>query len=182
MKEYCEMNNQVLQCGIELNDEVDMELTEDEKIARGDAWHIHCKRDARLKNSRVQVYSLVLGQCTQVLVDKMRQDDDWGRTSESCVPLSLFKLIKKSVLEDVREDYGDTLKSSKMSGTHLEAFEEDSVKKFVLKQSENQYKTGNVTAEQLPTKLFLQEYQVGSGTYDDRCTPRLEVACQAGVC
>jgi hypothetical protein len=56
------------------------------------------------------------------------------------------------------------------------------IKKFVLKQSNNQYKTVVLIAEQLPILLFRQDDQAGNAAYYDRFTTRAEVACQAGVC
>jgi hypothetical protein len=52
-----------------------------------------------LKKSRGKIYSLLLGQCTQVLVDKMKQDADWQAASDSYHPLKLLKLIEKSILK-----------------------------------------------------------------------------------
>jgi hypothetical protein len=55
------------------------------------------------------------------------------------------------------------------------------IKKFVLKQSDNQYKTAVLIAEQL-FLLFHQDNQVGNAVHYDCFTTRMEVACQAGVC
>jgi hypothetical protein len=101
-----------------------------------------------LKKSRGKIYSLLLGQCTQVLVDKMKQDTDWVKNSGSFDPTLLFKLIEK----------------------------------FVLKQSNNQYKTAVLIAEQLSILSFRQDDQIGNATYYDRFSTRMEVACQAGEC
>ena len=90
----------------------------------------------------------MLGQCTQVLVDKMKQDTDWVTISESFDPTLLFKLIEK----------------------------------FVLKQSDNQYATAVLIAEQLSILSFRQDDHLGSAVYYDRFTTRVEVAKQAGVC
>ncbi len=56
------------------------------------------------------------------------------------------------------------------------------IKKFVLKQSNNQYKTAMLIAEQLSILSFHHTDQVGSAVYYDCFTTRVEVACQAGVC
>jgi hypothetical protein len=56
------------------------------------------------------------------------------------------------------------------------------IKKFVLKQSDNQYKTAVLIAEQLSILSFCQDIQIGNATYYDWFTTRVEVACQAGVC
>jgi hypothetical protein len=67
-----------------------MKLTEDAKTSHSNAWQSHCKSSNSLKKSRRKIYSLLLGQCTQVLVDKMKQDTDWVTISET------FDLISSS--------------------------------------------------------------------------------------
>jgi hypothetical protein len=143
-----EVDNEIAKGDIKLNDEVGMRLTDDEKISHSNVWCTHQETTESLKKSRGKVYSLLLGQCTQVLVDKMKQDMDWVTNSESFDRSLLFKLIKK----------------------------------FVLKQSNNQYKTIVLIAEQLSILLFRQDNQVGNAVYYDCFTTRVEVACQAGVC
>jgi hypothetical protein len=56
------------------------------------------------------------------------------------------------------------------------------IKKFVLKQSDNQYKTAVLIAKQLSILSFYQEDQVPNATYYNQFTTKVEVACQAGVC
>ncbi len=56
------------------------------------------------------------------------------------------------------------------------------IKKFVLKQSDNQYKTVVLTAKQLSILSFPQDNQVPNAIYYNRFTTRVEAACQAGVC
>jgi hypothetical protein len=55
------------------------------------------------------------------------------------------------------------------------------IKKFVLKQSDNQYKMVVLIAEQLSIPQFRQDDQLGNAAYYDHFTTRVEVACQAGV-
>ena len=71
-----------------------MKLTEDEKIAHANAWRTDRETTDSLKASRGKVYSLLLSQCTQVLVVKMKQDADWVIISESFDPILLFNLIE----------------------------------------------------------------------------------------
>ncbi len=126
-----------------------MKLTDDERTAHSNAWRTHRETAESLKKSRGNIYSLLLGQCMQVLVDKMKQDTDWVSISDSFdLHLVLFKLIEK----------------------------------FVLKQSNNQYKTAVLKAEKLLILQFHQDYQLGNVAYYDCFTTRVEVACQAGVC
>jgi hypothetical protein len=105
LKEMREVEDQLAQAEIELTDEVDMKLTEDEKIAHANAWRSHRETTESLKVSRGKVYSLLFGQCTQVLVDKMKQDTDWVTISESFDPILLFKLIEKYVLKQSDNQY-----------------------------------------------------------------------------
>ncbi len=142
------MDDQIAKGDIELKDEVEMKLTNDEKTAHSNRWHSQRKSSDSLNKSRGKIYSLLLGQCTQVLVDKMKQDADWVKISGLFDPTLLFKLIEK----------------------------------FVLKHSNNQYKTAVLIAEQLSIISFRQDDQIGNATYYDWFTTRVEVACQAGVC
>ncbi len=45
------------------------------------------------------MYSLVLGQCTTVLLNKMKQDADWQAVSDSYDPLKRLMLIEKFILK-----------------------------------------------------------------------------------
>ncbi len=56
------------------------------------------------------------------------------------------------------------------------------IEKFVLKQSDNQYRTAVLIAEQLLISQFCQDDQVMNARYYDCFTTRVEVARQAGVC
>jgi hypothetical protein len=102
-------------------------------MAHSNAWHSHCETTEGLKKSRGKVYLLLLGQCTQVLVDKMKQDTTWVMVSELFDPILLFKLIKK----------------------------------FVLKQSDIQYKMVVLIAKQQSILSFRQDDQVPNATYYD---------------
>ncbi len=93
------MDDKIAKSNIKLNDEVKMRLTDNEKISHSNAWLTHQETTESLKKSRGKVYSLLLGQCTQVLVDKMKQDVDRVTISESFDPSLLFKLIEKFVLK-----------------------------------------------------------------------------------
>ncbi len=99
LKELREVDDQIAKGDIQLKDEVEMKLTDDEKTAHRNAWHSHRDSSNSLKKSRGKIYSLLLGQCTQVLVDKMKQDGDWVKISGLFDPTLLFKLIEKFVLK-----------------------------------------------------------------------------------
>ena len=99
LRELREVEDQKAKAEIELIDEVDMKLTEDEKISHANAWRSHRETTESLKKSRGKVYSLLFGQCTQVQVDKMKQDTDWMAINKSFDPTLLSKLIEKFVLK-----------------------------------------------------------------------------------
>ncbi len=105
LRELREVDDQITKCNIELTNEVEMKLTEDEKIAHANAWRTHRETTESVKVSRGKVYSMLMGQCTQVLVDKMEQDVDWVTISESFDPILLFKLIEKYVLKQSDNQY-----------------------------------------------------------------------------
>jgi dGTP triphosphohydrolase len=94
LRELREVDDQIAKCNIELSDEVEMKLTKDEKIAHSNAWRTHREATESLKKSRGKIYSLLIGQCTQVLVDKMKQDSDWVTISESFDPILLLSQAK----------------------------------------------------------------------------------------
>jgi hypothetical protein len=58
-------------------DVVEVKTTADKGMAFSNAWHTYPERTDRLVRSQGKVYSLVLGQCTTVLLNKMKQDADW---------------------------------------------------------------------------------------------------------
>jgi hypothetical protein len=99
MTEKQDIVNQILRCEIELKDEVEMKLMDDKKMTHNNTWQSHCKVMGGLKKSHSKIYSLLLGQCTQVLIDKMKQDVDWVTISDLFDPIALFKLIEKYFLK-----------------------------------------------------------------------------------
>jgi hypothetical protein len=82
-----------------------MKLTKDKKIAHANTWRTHRETTESLKKSRGKVYSLLLGQCTQVLVNKMKQDVDWVMISKLFDPILLFKLNEKIVPKQSDNQY-----------------------------------------------------------------------------
>ena len=82
LKELQEVDDQIARGNIKLNDEVKMKLTDDEKRAHSNAWRTQQETTESLKKSRDKIFSLLLGQCTQVLVDKMKQDTDWVKLGD----------------------------------------------------------------------------------------------------
>ena len=105
LKEKREVKDGIAKGKIELANEVDMKLTKDKKISHFNAWRTHRETNERLKKSRGEIYSLLLGQCIQVLLDKMKQDVDWITISELFDPILLFKLIEMFFLKQSDNQY-----------------------------------------------------------------------------
>ena len=55
----------------ELTDVVEVKTISDEGMAFSNLWQTYRERTDHLVRSRGKVYSLVLGQCTRVLLDKI---------------------------------------------------------------------------------------------------------------
>jgi hypothetical protein len=102
LKELHEVDDQIAKGDIKLKDEVEMKLTNDENTSHSHVWCSHHNLSNSPKKSRGRIYSLLLGQCTQVLVDKMKQDADWVKISGLFDPTLLFKLIKKVCAEAIQ--------------------------------------------------------------------------------
>jgi hypothetical protein len=147
LKSQMEVDNKLKLAKFELTDVVEVKTTADESMAFNNAWQTHRERMDCLVRSRGKVYSLVLGQCTTVLLDKMKQDADWQAVSDSFNPLKLLKLIKK----------------------------------FILKQSENQYKIGIVIKQLKLLLAYWQDDGVTNALYYDQFKTRVDVAEHIGV-
>ena len=68
-------------------------------------WITYRELSESLMKSRGMVYSLLLGQCTNVLLNKMEQDTDWVLISRLIEPNLQFKLIDKIVLKQSDKQY-----------------------------------------------------------------------------
>jgi hypothetical protein len=126
---------------------VEVKTTADETMTFNNAWWTYHERTDHLVRSRGKVYSLVLGQCTTVLLNKMKQDTDWQADSESYVPLKLLKLIEK----------------------------------FILKQSNSQYKIGIVIKQLKLLLVYWQDDGVTNVAYYDWFKTRVDVTEYIGV-
>jgi hypothetical protein len=72
LKSQMELDNKLKLAKFELTDVVEVKTTADESMAFNNAWRIYHERTDCLVRSRGKVYSLVLRQCTIVLLNKMK--------------------------------------------------------------------------------------------------------------
>ena len=105
LKSQMEVKNKLDAAKFELTDVVEVKTTSDEGMAFSNLWRTYHERTDRLVRSRGKVYSLVLGQCIMVLLDKMKQDAEWQGDSDSYNPLQLLQLIEKIILKQSDNQY-----------------------------------------------------------------------------
>jgi hypothetical protein len=87
-------------------EEPPVEMTNLEKTEYDNKWRTYREREANLEKQRGQAYSMIRGQCTEVLLDKMKQDPDWNQVQQnSNDPLGLLALIEKTVLAQSADQY-----------------------------------------------------------------------------
>jgi ABC-type Fe3+-citrate transport system substrate-binding protein len=67
------------------NDDVPTVMLDSEKTQYNNNWRNYQERNELLTKHRGQAFSLILGQCTQLLQDRMKQDTDWNMASMSYV-------------------------------------------------------------------------------------------------
>ena len=99
------MNADIITAECNNKEEIAIALTDMEKLHVNNEHRIYRGRIERLVKSRGQVFSLLLGQCTRVLEDKMMQDPDWEAVLKSSDILGLQKLVEKTILGQTADQY-----------------------------------------------------------------------------
>jgi hypothetical protein len=99
------LDNEIAEGNYKQNNEVPIEMSDSEKTQYSNDWRTYRERNALLTKHRWQAFSLILGQCTQLLQDRMKQDTDWNMTSMSYNPLELYRLIEKTTLAQTEDQY-----------------------------------------------------------------------------
>ena len=99
------LENEIAQGTFEQQAEVAIEMSDSEKTQYSNEWRTYRERNSALTKHRGQAFSLILGQCTQLLKDRMKQDADWNTASTSYDPLTLYRLIEKTVLAQTDDQY-----------------------------------------------------------------------------
>jgi hypothetical protein len=99
------LDNQIAEGSYKQNNEVPIKMLDSEKTQYSNDWRTYRERNALLTKHRGQAFSLILGQCTQLLQDRMKQDTNWNMTSTSYNPLELYWLIEKMTLAQTEDQY-----------------------------------------------------------------------------
>ena len=99
------LENEIEEATYQDTNELTVKLNEMEKTENDSAWRTYRERNSRLETQRGQAFSMIRGQCMQVLLDKMKHDPDWTTASESYDPLTLLRLIEKTILAQTEDQY-----------------------------------------------------------------------------
>jgi hypothetical protein len=99
------LQNEIAQGEFASNIEVPVELNDSEKTQFSSEFRTYRERQTNLINHRGLAFSLIQGQCTQLLQHKMKQDMDWNTVITSYDPLMLYQLIERTVLAQTQDQY-----------------------------------------------------------------------------
>jgi hypothetical protein len=103
--ELANLQNEIAHGDLERVEPIEIQLTDFEKSQHSNEWRTYRERNASLVKCRGQTCSLILGQCSQLLKDKMKQDVDWTTVSISYDPLTLCRLIEKTELAQTEDQH-----------------------------------------------------------------------------
>ena len=107
LKEKSEVEDNLAKARFNLTEDLEMALTFDEDAARKrkNAYCTYREDKQRLINNRGKVYMLIIGQCTQALKDKLKDDVNWQAISDGYDSIRLMALIEKYVLKQTESHY-----------------------------------------------------------------------------
>ena len=84
---------------------MEIKIYGDEETEHHGKWRTYRDSNARLDKHRGQVFSIIMGQCMQQVLDKMKQDTSWKTVSMSYDPLALLDFIEKTVMSQYQDTY-----------------------------------------------------------------------------
>jgi hypothetical protein len=99
------LQNEIAQGDFSSSNEAAMVLNDSEKTEISNEWRTFRERNANLIKHWGQAFSLIQGQCTQLLQEKMKQDREWTNVSTSYDPLTLYRFIERIVLAQTEDHY-----------------------------------------------------------------------------
>jgi hypothetical protein len=103
--ELVKLNQDIAQADFEAAQDMPIKLNDQEQIDYSNKCQNYSRRISTLETNQGQAYSLIFGQCTQLLQDKMKQDSSWTTVSASYDPLKLYRLIEWVVLKQTKDQY-----------------------------------------------------------------------------
>jgi hypothetical protein len=105
LQERVEDEDDFSKANFDLTEDIKVVLTMEEKAERSNVYRTHRKDEQRLITNCGKVYMLTIGQCTQALKDKLKEDATWDTISDSYDSIGLLALIEKYVLKQTESHY-----------------------------------------------------------------------------
>jgi hypothetical protein len=99
------LQNEISQGEFSANVEVPIVLNASQKTQFSNEWRTYRESNDNLIKHRGEAFSLIQGQCTQLLQDNMKQDMDWAVVRKSYDPLTLYRLIDRMILAQTEDQY-----------------------------------------------------------------------------
>ena len=99
------LDNETEEAAYQLSVPLPIHLDKNEATLYHNEWRTYRERNSSLERQRGQAFSMIHGQCMQILLDKMKHDTDWNTASTSYNPLILFALIEKTILAQTEDQY-----------------------------------------------------------------------------
>jgi hypothetical protein len=90
------LDNEIEEGNYKQNNEVPIEMSDSEKMQYSNDWRTYQERNALLTKHRGQAFSLILGQCTQLLQDRMKQDTNWNMTKHVIQPFGIVSADREN--------------------------------------------------------------------------------------
>ena len=96
-----EIEEKIASSNDRLLEEIDIDkcMTGEEAKLWDSAHRSYREDEQKLIKDSGKVYALILGQCTQTLLEALQEDADWDDISMKCDHIELYKLIEKCVLK-----------------------------------------------------------------------------------
>ena len=85
-----ELQNDIADAEAKKSEPLDIILHGDDKVEHEGNWRTYRDRQSRLDKQRGQAFSMILGQCTQQLIDRMKQDNVW---QQHHLPMTHYPLL-----------------------------------------------------------------------------------------
>jgi hypothetical protein len=99
------LENQIKEAAHQATVNLPIKLDKTKQTEHDIAWCACRKRNTRLETQRGQAFSVIRGQCMQVLLDEMKHDANWTTASESYDPLTLLRLIERTILAQTEDQH-----------------------------------------------------------------------------
>ena len=90
--------NQIVEANYQATVELAINLDGNQKTQYDNEWRTQHERVAILEKQKLQVFSMVRGQCTQIMMDKMKYNPDWYTSITSYDTLKFMALIENTIL------------------------------------------------------------------------------------